>query len=136
LFEKMKNILKKDDQVLVIKSFVEFDDLEIRLKQLKTLSNSIKEINLYSEILKSKQDFNIDNIDTLIYTNPKEVKNMIAIFGLERLKNKKNIAIGITTAKVLNENGLNAFVCKGHSQHLLDELVKYIKQEEVALCNN
>ncbi|MGL4741791.1 MAG: uroporphyrinogen-III synthase [Sarcina sp.] len=127
LFEKMESVLNEDDQVLVLKSFSKFDNLEKNLKQVTNLTTNITEVNLYNEILKNKEEFDIYNIDTLIYTNPKAATNMLSIFDLKTLSSKKNIAIGTLTAKVLKEHNLDAFICKGHSRNLLDELIKYIK---------
>lgn len=126
LFEKMKNILHQNDRILVLKSNSKFDNLEEKLKQLMSITKNIDQINLYNEVLKNKEEFDIDKIDTLIYTNPKAANNMINIFDLNVLNSKKNIAVGTLTAKVLKEKGLDFFVCKGHSKHLLDELIKYI----------
>lgn len=49
---------------------------------------------------------------------------MVDMIGLEKIKEKVNIAIGPQTNKALKEKGIEALVCKKHSEDgFLEEIV-------------
>ena len=55
-------------------------------------------------------------MDVVIFTSPSTVKNMIKLVGIHAIKQKKSVAIGPITAKELENNGVNTFVCQEYSE--------------------
>ena len=57
-----------------------------------------------------------DEVDMVFFTSPSTVKNMVDMVGIEEIKKKQVIAIGPKTNEPLLELGIEAYVCKEHSE--------------------
>jgi uroporphyrinogen III methyltransferase/synthase len=57
-----------------------------------------------------------EEVDVVFFTSPSTVKNMVDMLGIEEIKNKQVIAIGPKTNEPLKELGIEAYVCKEHSE--------------------
>ena len=56
---------------------------------------------------------------------------MVDMVGLEKIKEKTNIAIGPQTNKALAERGVEALICKKHSEDgFLEEIVEMYRNME------
>ena len=65
-----------------------------------------------------------DEVDIVFFTSPSTVYNMVDMVGIDAIKEKHVIAIGNRTSKPLEELGINADVCKEHSEDgFLKEIV-------------
>lgn len=66
-----------------------------------------------------------EEVDVVFFTSPSTVKNMVDMLGIEKIKNKQVIAIGPKTNEPLKELGIEAYVCKEHSEEgFLKEIEK------------
>ena len=69
-----------------------------------------------------------DEVDIVFFTSPSTVKNMVDMVGIEEIKKKKVIAIGPKTNEPLEELGIEAYVCKEHSEDgFLKEIEEFIE---------
>lgn len=57
-----------------------------------------------------------EEVDVVFFTSPSTVKNMVDMLGIEEIKKKQVIAIGPKTNEPLIELGIEAYVCKEHSE--------------------
>ena len=56
---------------------------------------------------------------------------MIDIIGIDKIKEKNNIAIGPQTFKALKENNIEAYMCKKHSEEgFLDEIIEIYSESK------
>ena len=63
-----------------------------------------------------------------MYTSPSTFNNMVDIVGLDKIKEKINIAIGPQTFKALEQKEVNGFMCKVHTEDgLLKEIQDILK---------
>lgn len=93
------------------------------------LSNSginVDKVYIYDTVCGSivnKRSF--EEVDIVFFTSPSTVKNMVDMLGVEEIKKKKVIAIGPKTNEPLKELGIDAYVCKEHSEDgFLKEILK------------
>jgi len=69
-----------------------------------------------------------DEVDIVFFTSPSTVKNMVEMLGIEEIKKKKVIAIGPKTNEPLMDLGIEAYVCKEHSEDgFLKEIINLLK---------
>ena len=124
LFKELKPHLKNCETVLNPTSSLARDYLK---ENIEALGLSFDKVNIYNTVkgeLKNKKAF--EEVDIILYTSPSTVKNMIEIIGLEKIKEKKNIAIGPITLKELQKNNIEALSCKKHSEEgFLEEIIKF-----------
>lgn len=84
------------------------------------LSNSgvnVEKVYIYDTVCGSvvnKRSF--EEVDIVFFTSPSTVENMVEMLGIEEIKKKKIIAIGPKTNEPLMELGIEAKVCKEHSE--------------------
>jgi uroporphyrinogen III methyltransferase/synthase len=57
-----------------------------------------------------------EEVDIVFFTSPSTVKNMVDMLGIDEIKKKQVIAIGPKTNEPLIELGIEAYVCKEHSE--------------------
>ena len=70
-------------------------------------------------------------MDYILYTSPSTVNNMITLFGVDKIKEKNNIAIGPQTFKALKENNIDGYTCRKHSEEaFLEEIVEIYKSSK------
>ena len=69
--------------------------------------------------------FRSEEVDIILYTSPSTINNMIDMIGIDKIKEKVNIAIGPQTYKALENKGIEAMTCKKHSEDgFLEEIVE------------
>lgn len=112
LVKELKVYISSGDRILIptsasAKSYIE--------NNLKSENVYIKRVNIYETLCgEVKNPKVLDDVDIVLYSSPSTVKNMINIFGIDKLKEKCSIAIGPVTNEELKENGIDAKVCKTH----------------------
>ncbi|GAA0739172.1 uroporphyrinogen-III C-methyltransferase [Clostridium oceanicum] len=113
LFESMKKVIKNKDKILIPRSKQARPFLPDALREEGCI---VDEIHLYEVLCGKLQDKSrFEKVDTVIFTSPSTVRNMISMVGLERIKNKEIIAIGPITEKELNKNNIECKVAKKYS---------------------
>ena len=123
LFEALAPCLNKGEKVLIPCSSGSRSYLK---DEIEKLGLEVDRVHIYNTIcgdVKNKRAF--EEVDFVLYTSPSTVNNMINMFSIEELKSKFNISIGPITASALNDNYIENYVCKKHSEDgFLDEIVK------------
>ena len=124
LFKVLEPNLNKGEKVLIPCSLQSRDYLS---EEIRKLGLEVDKISIYETIkgeVKNLRTFH--EVDMVLFTSPSTVKNMIEMVGLETLKEKKALAIGPITLKALKESGIDAFICKEHSDEGLIGEIKEI----------
>lgn len=126
LFKVLEPELKKGESVLIPCS----SSSRMYLKdEIEALGLKVDRVHTYDTVcgeIKNPRAF--EEVDIILYTSPSTVKNMVDMIGLEKIKGKVNIAIGPQTNKALKEKGIEALVCKKHSEDgFLEEIVDMYK---------
>lgn len=110
LFEVLKEKIKKDDTVFIPRSKNSREYIKVELEKIGT---KVDEAFIYETIPGEVQDAsNFDDADTVVFTSPSTVKNMISIVGEDKIKSKKVIAIGPITGKELEKINAKYSVCQ------------------------
>lgn len=93
--------------------------------EIKKLGLEVDRVHIYDTICGTVKNVKaFEEVDYVLFTSPSTVNNMVDMVGIDELKKKKLIAIGPQTAKALEENGLECYVCKKHSEEgFLSEIV-------------
>ncbi len=112
LYDELKNIITKEDKILIPRAKNARDFL---VNKLSKISNVTEIITYESIIDDSKKDEAIKildegNLDYITFASSSTVKNFIKLVGEEnksKLSNTKIISIGKVTTKTILENGLD-----------------------------
>lgn len=129
LFKALNPYLKEGERVLIPASS---GSREYLREEIEKLGLQVDKVNTYNTICGDVKNLRaFEEVDMVLYTSPSTVKNMINMFTIEKIKEKNNIAIGPQTFKALDENNIEAFVCKKHSENgFLEEIVGLYKNLE------
>ena len=97
--------------------------------EIEALGLEVDRVHTYDTVCgEIKNPRAVEEVDIILYTSPSTVKNMIDMIGIEKIKEKMNIAIGPQTNKALLERGIEALICKKHSEDgFLEEIVDMYK---------
>ncbi|MDV4149461.1 uroporphyrinogen-III C-methyltransferase [Clostridium sp. AL.422] len=126
LLKELKPYLLKEEEVLIPCSSESRSYLKDEIENLGLNVDRIHTYNTVCGTVKNARAF--EEVDYILYTSPSTVNNMIALFGVDKIKEKYNIAIGPQTFKSLKENGVDAYTCRKHSEDgFLDEIVDIYK---------
>jgi uroporphyrinogen III methyltransferase/synthase len=123
LLTELKSHVKPGDKILIPGSK---DAREYLGGELRKLKCSVDEVPIYETregTLQNKDTF--DNVDIVIFTSPSTVKNMISMLGINKIRDKKCIAIGPITGEELNKNDIRYSVCDEYSS---DGIIKNLLQ--------
>ena len=126
LFKVLEPELKKGEKVLLPCS----SSSRAYLKdEIEALGLEVDRVHTYDTVCgEIKNPRAVEEVDIILYTSPSTVKNMIDMIGIEKIKEKMNIAIGPQTNKALLERGIEALICKKHSEDgFLEEIVDMYK---------
>lgn len=114
LFHKLNTKIKSDDKILIPCSKHSRAYLADKLRSCGAI---VDKVHIYEPTCGELTDVNaFKNVDIVIFTSPSTVKNMIKLVGLDAINQKKSVAIGPITAKELELNSINPFVCKEYSE--------------------
>lgn len=123
LVEVLKPHLKENEKLLIPCSSLSKQDIA---NELADTGVKIDRVFIYDTIcgtVRNKKAF--DEVDAVFFTSPSTVYNMVDMVGLEAIKEKHVIAIGEKTNEPLKKLGIQADVCKEHSE---DGFLREIKQ--------
>lgn len=98
--------------------------------ELENLGAYVTKVDIY-DVLKGelKNEKAFEEVDAILFTSPSTFENMKDMVGLDRIKEKICIAIGPITNKSLKEDGIDALVCKEHSEDgFLKEIEEMLKE--------
>ncbi len=109
LFEKMKEFIKPGDKILLPRAK---NARPYLVNALREMGCTLDECHIYETVvgdIPNKQCF--EDVDTVIFTSPSTVKNMLELVGLDNIKQKRVIAIGPITGNELNKQNINYEIC-------------------------
>ena len=129
LFKALAPYLKAGEKVLLPCSSGSRSYLN---DEITSLGLEVDRIHTYDTICGNvKNEKAFEEVDYVLYTSPSTVKNMIDMIGIDKIKEKNNIAIGPQTFKALKENNIKAHMCKKHSEDgFLDEIVEIYSESK------
>ena len=122
LFDALKGMVQAADNILIprskqARSFI--------VDKLREMGCNVDEAHIYDVIAGELQEPKyFDQADYIVFTSPTTVRNLIAMVGVEKIKQKHNIAIGPITNTELMKNDLNAVVCDEYS---IDGVINKLK---------
>lgn len=114
LVKVLKPHVKENEKILIPCSSLAKSDIGDELAQAGA---KVDRVFIYDNVkgkVRNKKAF--DEVDAVFFTSPSTVYNMIDMVGLDAIKEKHVIAIGSRTNKPLQELGIEADVCKEHSE--------------------
>ncbi len=123
LFEEMKNHIKKRDKILIPRSK---EARPFLVDALKKEGCIVDEVYIYETLCgQSSHTERFENVDTVLFTSPSTVRNMISIVGIDAIREKNIIAIGPITAKELSKNNIKCTICNEYSINgIIDKLLE------------
>lgn len=124
LFEKMKNFIKSGDKIFLPRAK---NARPYLAEVLRENGCTVDECHVYETVLgtlPSERCF--DDVDTVVFTSPSTVNNMIELVGVDSIKQKRVISIGPITGNTLEKQGIKYEVCdeyttEGVIKKLLDK---------------
>ncbi|PIH06105.1 uroporphyrinogen-III C-methyltransferase [Clostridium combesii] len=122
LFEEMKKHIQSGDKVLVPRSK---DARPFLVDALKKEGCIVDEVHIYETLCgQSSHTERFEDADTVLFTSPSTVKNMISMVGIDSIKEKSIIAIGPITAAELDKNNIECSICDEYSINgIIDKLL-------------
>jgi uroporphyrinogen III methyltransferase/synthase len=129
LVEVLKPNIAKGEQVLIPCSSKSRDLLK---DELINLGLKVDRVNIYDTVIGSVKNRNsFKEVDIVLFTSPSTVNNMIEMLGIDKIKEKRCIAIGPKTLETLKERGLKSYMCKKHSEEGFLEEIKELIEKDV-----
>lgn len=128
LIEDLKSSIHINEKVLVPKSSKSSNLLTDTLEENGLF---VDKVDIYDTVCgKLLNNRSFEEVDYIFFTSPSTVENMIGMLGVEKIKEKKCIAIGPKTMRALSENNIEASMCKEHSESgFLNEIIQIINKE-------
>ncbi|CBZ02806.1 uroporphyrinogen-III C-methyltransferase [Clostridium botulinum] len=122
LFEEMKKHVQSGDKVLVPRSK---DARPFLVDALRKEGCIVDEVHIYETLCgKCTHTERFEDADTVLFTSPSTVKNMIPMVGIDSIKEKSIIAIGPITAAELDKNNIECSICDEYSINgIIDKLL-------------
>lgn len=129
LIEDLKKIISKGDKVLLPTSA---KARTLLCDELNKIDVQVDRVNVYDTVCGKVLDKRcFEDVDMVFYTSPSTVTNMITMLGIEKIREKKAIAIGPQTKKALDKNNIKCLMCSKHSEDGFIEEVLQFKDMEV-----
>ncbi|WP_434305842.1 uroporphyrinogen-III C-methyltransferase [Clostridium botulinum] len=122
LFEEMKRHIQRGDKILVPRSR---DARPFLVDSLKKEGCIVDEVHIYETLCgQCTYTERFENADTVLFTSPSTVRNMISMIGIDSIKEKNIIAIGPITAAELDKNNIECSICDEYSINgIIDKLL-------------
>ncbi len=113
LSEKLKDIVKKGDKVLIPCSSLSKNTL---MDELLKGGAEVDRVHIYDTVCPKLKDIkSFDETDIVLFTSPSTAKNIIKMCGIDKVKEKVCVAIGETTNRCLKDYNIDAVVCSNQS---------------------
>lgn len=125
LLEALKPHIHSGEKVLIPASSKSRNLLK---DELTALGLEVDKVHIY-DTLKGRllNERSFEEVDMILFTSPTTVHNMVDMLGVQEIAKKKSIAIGPQTLKAIKGQGLEAHMCKKHSEDgFLNEIVEII----------
>lgn len=128
LIEDLKKNIGKGDKVLLPTSA---KARTLLYDELNNIGAEVDKVNVYDTVCGKVLDKRcFEDVDMVFYTSPSTVTNMITMIGLEKIREKKAIAIGPQTKHALEKNNIKCLMCSKHSEDgFIEEVVKFKDME-------
>ncbi|MBD5586405.1 uroporphyrinogen-III C-methyltransferase [Clostridium botulinum] len=122
LFEEMRKHIQKGDKILVPRSK---DARPFLVDALRKEGCTVDEVHIYETLCgQCTYTERFENADTVLFTSPSTVRNMISMVGIDSIKEKSIIAIGPITAAELDKNNIECSICDEYSINgIIDKLL-------------
>ncbi len=122
LFEAMRSVIQPGHKVFVARSRQARPYL---VEQLQAAGCLVDEARIYHVEEGQLRGSSLDEVDTVIFTSPTTVRNLIEMTSLEEIRTKQVIAIGPITAKELHKHNIRVIVCDEYSvEGILQKLLE------------
>jgi uroporphyrinogen III methyltransferase/synthase len=123
LFKAIEPKVSSQDKILIPRSKKGRDYI---VKELQNIGVEVDDISVYDTVIGENPNLDsFDNCDTVVFTSPSTVENIITLVGVDKLKEKSIISIGPITSKALNNHQLSYIECdKIGTQGIIDTLIK------------
>ncbi|MEG0306591.1 MAG: uroporphyrinogen-III C-methyltransferase [Clostridium sp.] len=119
LFKVVKPLVSNEDKILLPRSR---KGRLYLVDELRKLGAAVDDVAVYDTIIGENHNVNsFENCDTVIFTSPTTVENMIALVGIDEIKKKLITSIGPITSKVLASKG---FIYTECSKPGIDGIIK------------
>lgn len=123
LVEDLKPHVQKGEKILIPCSSIAKEEVA---EGLRSAGAEVDRVFIYDTVkgnVRNPKAF--EEVDIVFFTSPSTVYNMVDMVGIDAIKEKHVIAIGQRTGKPLEELGINADICKEHSEEgFLKEIVE------------
>ncbi|ABS35022.1 uroporphyrinogen-III C-methyltransferase [Clostridium botulinum] len=122
LFEEMRKHIQKGDKILVPRSK---DARPFLVDALRKEGCTVDEVHIYGTLCgQCTYTERFEDADTVLFTSPSTVRNMISMVGIDSIKEKSIIAIGPITAAELDKNNIECSICDEYSINgIIDKLL-------------
>lgn len=123
LFKAIELKVSSGDKILIPRSKKGRDYI---VNELRNIGAEVDDIPVYDTVIGENPNIvSFDNCDTVVFTSPSTVENMITLVGIDKIKEKSIISIGPITSKALNIHQLSYTQCdKIGTQGIIDTLIK------------
>lgn len=123
LFNEMKDFLKPGDKIFLPRSKQARPYLVDVLKEAGCI---VDECYTYETVVGDLIDKScFGDVDTVVFTSPSTVRNMIELVGLSTIKEKEVISIGPITGKELEKHEISYSVCDEYTTDgVINKLIK------------
>lgn len=121
LYEKLKDKVKVGDRILLPRSKKARAYLKEELIKLGAL---VDEKAIY-DAEHGSQSMGLEGVDTILFTSPTTVRNLISMEGIDNIKGKSCIAIGPITSKELQKNNIEHIVSSVYTTSGMIDMLVY-----------
>lgn len=123
LFKAIEPSISSGDKILIPRSKKGRDYI---VKELRNLGAEVDDIPVYDTVVGENHNLiSFDNCDTVVFTSPTTVENMITLVGIDKIREKSIISIGPITSKALDRHQLPYTECdRIGNQGIIDTLLK------------
>ncbi|MEG2291617.1 MAG: uroporphyrinogen-III C-methyltransferase [Clostridium sp.] len=126
LFKELEPHLNSGEKVFIPCSSLSREYLKVEIEKLGVEVDRVHTYDTVCGEIKNQNAFS--EVDVILYTSPSTVNNMVEMLGVDKIKSKKNIAIGPQTFKALSSHNIECEMCKKHSEDgFLSEIVEMYK---------
>jgi len=123
LFKAIELKVSSGDKILIPRSKKGRDYI---VNELRNIGAEVDDIPVYDTVIGENPNLiSFESCDTVVFTSPSTVENMITLVGIDKIKEKSIISIGPITSKALNIHQLSYTQCdKIGTQGIIDTLIK------------
>jgi len=123
LFKAIEPKVTLGDKILIPRSK---KGREYIVNSLRDMGAEVDDIPVYDTVIGENHNLiSFDECDTVLFTSPSTVNNMIKLVGVEKLKEKSIISIGPVTSKTLDVHELTYMQCdKIGNEGIIDTLLR------------